>query len=136
MRRADRIVATARGLIGVPFRLHGRSCAHGLDCIGLVALVLEEAGHKGLGGDVVPVAYSVRGGTLARFAVAMQAAGLRRVRKARPGDLVLAQAAVAQFHLMIFAGDGHVHADAGLGRVVEMPGPPPWPVIAHFRWGR
>lgn len=136
MRRADRIVAAARRLIGVPFRLHGRSGVHGLDCIGLVALALEGAGHKGLGGDVVPVAYSVRGGTLARFAVAMQAAGLRRVRQARPGDLVLAQAAVAQFHLMIFTGESHVHADAGLGRVVEMPGPSPWPVIAHFRWGR
>lgn len=136
MRRADKIVAAARGMIGVPFRLHGRNGAHGLDCIGLVALALERGGHTGLGGDIVPVAYSVRGGTVARFAAAMQAAGLRRVRKARAGDLVLAQAAVAQFHLMIFTGESHVHADAGLGRVVEMPGPPPWPVIAHFRWGR
>jgi len=136
MMRAERIVAAARGLIGVPFRLHGRSGTHGLDCIGLVALALECAGHTSLGGGIVPVAYSVRGGTIARFMVAMQAAGLRRVRKVRPGDLVLAQAAVAQLHLMIFTGAGHVHADAGLGRVVEMPGPSPWPVIAHFRWGK
>lgn len=136
MRRADRIVAAARGLIGVPFRLHGRSGAHGLDCIGLAALALQGARHDGLTADIVPVAYSVRGGTVARFTQGMRVAGLRRVRKARAGDLVLSQAAVAQFHLMIFTGAGHVHADAGLGRVVEMPGPSPWPVIAHFRWGK
>ncbi len=136
MKRSERIVAAARGLIGAPFRLHGRSGAHGLDCIGLAALALSQAGHKGLGQGIVPVAYSVRGGTLERFVEAMRAAGLRRVRKARPGDLALAQAGIAQFHLMIFSGAGHVHADAGLGRVVEMPGPSPWPLIAHFRWGR
>lgn len=136
MKRRDRIVAAARRLIGAPFRLHGRNAVHGLDCIGLAALALEGAGHRGLSGGIVPAAYSVRGGTVERFAEAMRAAGLRRVRKGRPGDLVLAQAAVAQFHLMIFSGGGHVHADAGLGRVVEMPGPSPWPVIAYFRWGR
>lgn len=136
MKRADRIVAAAHRLVGVPFRLHGRNSATGLDCIGLAVAVLEGAGHKGLDGGIVPVAYSVRGGTVERFAAAMHAAGLRRVQKAHPGDLVLAQAGVAQFHLMIFSGDGHIHADAGLGRVVEMPGPSPWPVIAHFRWGK
>ena len=136
MKRGDKIVAAARGLIGVPFRLHGRSAAHGLDCIGLATQALEQAGHDGLSGGIVPVAYSVRGGTVARFAAGMSAAGLRPVRKAQVGDLVLAQAAVAQFHLMIVTGAGHVHADGGLGRVVEMPGPSPWPVIAHFRWGR
>lgn len=59
MRRADRIVMAARGLIGVPFRLHGRSGAHGLDCIGLAALALLGAGLDGLTGDIVPVAYGV-----------------------------------------------------------------------------
>jgi cell wall-associated NlpC family hydrolase len=49
MKRGDKIVAAARGLIGVPFRLHGRSAAHGLDCIGLATQALEHAqGMTGL----------------------------------------------------------------------------------------
>lgn len=136
MKRADRIVAAARGLIGAPFRLHGRSAHTGVDCIGLAVLALGRAGHKGLTGDSVPAAYSVRGGTMERFVEGMLALGLRKVRTARPGDLVLAQAGVAQFHLMIATPGGHVHADASLGRVIEMPGAAPWPVLSQFRWGR
>lgn len=136
MKRAERIVGAARALVGVPFRLHGRSAQTGVDCIGLAVLALARAGHKGLGGDAVPMAYSVRGGTLERFVDGMRAAGLRTIRTARAGDLVLARAGVAQFHLMIATGAGHVHADASLGKVVEMPGVSPWPVLAQFRWGR
>ncbi len=135
MRRAEKIVAGARALVGVPFRLHGRNAQTGVDCIGLAVLALARAGHKGLGGDAVPAAYSVRGGTAERFTKGMGALGLRSVRAARPGDIVLAQAGVAQFHLMIVTQAGHVHADASLGRVVEIPGLSPWPVIARFRWG-
>jgi uncharacterized protein YfaT (DUF1175 family) len=61
---------------------------------------------------------------------------LRPVRAARPGDLVLVRAGVAQFHLMIATHGGHVHAHAGLGLVVEMPGVSPWPVLGRWRWGR
>ncbi len=43
----------------------------------------------------------------------------------RPGPL--------QLHLMIGTGAGFVHAHAGLGRVVEMPGVSPWPVIGWWR---
>lgn len=138
MRRAERIVAAARALAmaGAPFRLHGRNAQTGLDCIGLGMMALQKAGHKGLTDAKVPAAYSVRGGTVQQFAAAMRALGLRPVRVSRPGDLVLAQAGVAQFHLMIVTDAGHVHADASLGKVVEMPGASPWPVIAYFRWGR
>lgn len=134
MKRAERIVAAARACVGVPFRLHGRSVETGLDCIGLAVLALARAGHKRLG--AVPGAYSIRGGSVARFAQAMEAVGLRRVRCERPGDLLLVQAGAAQFHLMIVTGDGHVHAHAGLGRVVEMPGASIWPVLARWRWGK
>lgn len=136
MKRAERIVAAARALIGAPFRLHGRSAETGVDCIGLAVLVLGRAGHQRLGSGSVPAAYSVRGGTLERFVAGMRAIGLRRVHAPRPGDLVLTRAGVAQFHLMVATGVGHVHADASLGKVVEMPGHSPWPVIAQFRWGR
>ncbi|MBP6031620.1 MAG: peptidoglycan endopeptidase [Sphingobium sp.] len=136
MKRAERMVFAARAMIGAPFRLHGRNPPTGLDCIGLALRVLEQAGHKRLGGGMIPAAYSVRGGTAEQFGKTMRAAGLRAVRRAKAGDLVLAQAGVAQFHLMIRTDAGHVHADASLGKVAEMPGASPWPVIAYFRWGR
>lgn len=135
MLRAERIVAAARALVGAPFRLHGRDAATGVDCIGLAVLALERAGHRGVGA-IAPAAYSVRGGDMARFAAGFENAGLRRVRQCRAGDLVLARAGVAQFHLMIACVGGHIHAHAGLGRVVEMPGPSPWPILALYRWGR
>lgn len=135
MERADRILAAARGMVGVPFRLHGRSRETGVDCIGLALLALADAGWR-QAGALSPPRYSMRGGHPARFENGLRAAGLRPVRKGRPGDLVLVQAGVAQVHLMIATGDGHVHAHAGLGQVVEMPGPSPWPVIGHYRWGK
>ena len=135
MKRRDRIVAAARALVGAPFRLHGRSAETGVDCLGMVVLALAKAGHCGLH-RAVPDAYSVRGGSLGAFAEVFHALGLRRVRKHRPGDLMLVKAGVAQFHLMIVTDSGHVHAHAGLGHVVEMPGASPWPVIGRWRWGR
>lgn len=125
---------SARGLVGVPFRLHGRSAQTGVDCIGLAVLALSQAGCTNARN--APDRYTMRGGTLERFDEGMRACGLRRVRNARPGDLVLVQAGVAQFHLLIALNDGHVHAHAGLGRVVEMPGPSLWPQVARWRWGR
>ena len=135
MRRQDRIVAAARDLIGAPFRLHGRNVRTGVDCIGLAVLSLERAGHRRVT-MLAPERYSIRGGRPADFAESLMRAGLRRARTARPGDLVLVEADVAQFHLMIATGSGHVHAHAGLGLVVEMPGASPWPVLGNWRWGR
>lgn len=135
MKRGDKIVEAAHALVGTPFRLHGRDPITGIDCIGLAMLALERAG-KGRLRPLVPARYSIRGGALERFVQILQAAGLRPVRHGKPGDLVLVRAGVAQFHLMIMSGAGHVHAHAGLGRVVEMPGPSPWPVIATYRWGK
>ena len=52
--RMDRIVAAARDLVGVRFRLQGRSRASGVDCVGLAALAL--AGCSGGGRAAHPVA--------------------------------------------------------------------------------
>lgn len=121
----SRIVARARRLIGVRFRPQGRSAETGLDCLGLAAAALRVA--------EVPRDYSLRGGSEARLAQGLAAAGLRPITKARPGDLMVMAAGAGQLHLGLFTGAGIVHADAGLGRVVERPGEPPWPVLSIWR---
>lgn len=117
------VVERARAMIGVPFRLHGRSEA-GLDCVGLAAVAL---------GRKAPCAYGLRSGDVARAEGWLRAAGLRLVTVAQPGDLALVRSGPLQLHLMIGTGAGFVHAHAGLGRVVEMPGVSPWPVIGWWR---
>jgi murein DD-endopeptidase / murein LD-carboxypeptidase len=113
----------ARALVGAPFRLHGRDPATGLDCVGVAALVFGV-------GDV-PRGYSVRTADGAGVAALIDAAGVRRVRREPvAGDLVLLKSGPAQCHLAVITQAGFVHADAGIGRVVETPGPLPWPVIS------
>ncbi|KQN00858.1 hypothetical protein ASE85_09570 [Sphingobium sp. Leaf26] len=121
------IVERARAMIGVPFRLHGRS-GSGLDCVGLAAVALGRDGASD-----VPCAYGLRSGDVARAEGWLRAAGLRPVTVARPGDLALVRPGPLQLHLMIGTGTGFVHAHAGLGRVVEMPGVSPWPVLGWWR---
>jgi murein DD-endopeptidase / murein LD-carboxypeptidase len=112
-----------RALVGAPFRLHGRDPETGLDCVGVAALVF--------GVRDVPRGYSVRTADGASVAALIDAAGLKRVRREPgAGDLVLLKSGPAQCHLVVMTAAGFVHADAGIGCVVETPGPPPWPVIA------
>ena len=127
--RTDRIVAAARDLVGVRFRLQGRSRASGVDCVGLAALALAEAGHEA----AVPRGYGLRSGDEALARGWLAEAGLVAVERSQPGDLILVRPGPLQLHLMILVPGGHVHAHAGLGRVVETPGPSPWPFIGHWR---
>ena len=129
---ADRgwiLAQEALGLIGVPFRLHGRSPETGVDCVGLVTLAARRAGHSG----AVPDRYALRGGRLDEIHCWLKAGGLRSVDEMRAGDVALVEAGVRQFHLMVFTGGGFVHAHAGLRRVVEVPGISPWPVLSIWR---
>ena len=123
--RADTIVARARALVGVRFRAQGRCAAGGLDCIGLAAAALEL--------DGVRRDYALRGGRGARLAEELRLAGLAPVSCAEAGDLLVMQAGPGQLHLGIWTGAGLIHADAGLKRVVERPGSPPWPVAEVWR---
>lgn len=125
MSGVDGVVARARALVGVPFRLHGRCARLGVDCVGLAMLAL--------GREDAPDTYGLRMGDAGRAAAWLAAAGLRQVDEARPGDLALVRAGPMQLHLMIHVPGGFVHAHAGLRRVVEMPGPSPWPVIGCWR---
>lgn len=125
----DRIAAEALGLVGVPFRLHGRSTLTGLDCVGLAALAVVRAG--GTIGSLPD--YQLRGMSAARAGQGLWAAGFAPVEAASPGTLLMAQSGPMQLHLMVWTARGLVHADAGLGRVVLMPSPSPWPVLGQWR---
>ena len=124
----ERVAAAALAMVGTRFRLHGRDPRDGLDCVGLVAHALAASGWIG----EVPTGYALRGGDPARVTVMLDGL-LPRGDGSRPGAILLAAPGPAQLHLAIRTADGIVHADAGLRRVVERPGPPPWPIIAAWQ---
>jgi cell wall-associated NlpC family hydrolase len=118
------IVAAARACVGVRFRLHGRSRDTGLDCVGVAALAY--------GRDRVPAGYALRGGDVGQILATIDALGFERAETLRPADLLLLCPGPHQLHLAILTDRGFIHADAGLRRVTEVPGPPRWPEFA--RW--
>ena len=119
--------ARARSLVGCRFRPQGRSTVHGLDCVGLAAIVYEVRGEQ------VPAAYRLRGSNLPILLDGLKPY-FRSVAASRAtgGDLLLFDAGRDQLHLAVKTDAGFVHADARLG-VVETPGDPPWPVLRAFR---
>jgi len=128
MRPGERSLAAARAALGVRFRLHGRD-GTGLDCVGLAALAMRAEGFEG----EVPCGYALRTGDGERVRRVIDATGLVPAIEERPGDLLLVRAGPGQLHLAIAADHGVIHADAQLRRVVERPGPIPWPVIGRWR---
>jgi hypothetical protein len=114
-------VERARALKGVRFRLHGRG--DGLDCVGVIAAVF---------GADAPTGYALRGGD-PEVAAALLDARFARADALSAGDVVLMVTGPGQLHLGVWTGEGLVHADAGLRRVVERPGVPPWPVLGMWR---
>jgi cell wall-associated NlpC family hydrolase len=123
------LAAAAERLVGVPFRLHGRDPERGVDCIGLVIVVLEAVGRPA---RVPP--YRLRMREIGGLVAAASHAGLvEAFGPVRPGDVVLVRPGPAQHHLAIAAsGSGFIHAHSGLGQVVLTPGPLPW--AEERRW--
>ena len=122
----------ALSLCGAAFRLHGRDAEHGLDCIGLAEQCLLAVDTV----DGVPNGYSIRGGSEESIDNFMAGLGFERFAPETcpcEGDLVLVRPSPVQWHFMIRALDGFVHAHASLGKVVFCPGDAPWPIVAIFR---
>lgn len=127
-----RLAAAALDLVGCPFRLHGRDPATGLDCVGLVAASLERIGRM----VDAPSDYRLHGGCLDRFDGWAAMYGLEpapAATKGAPGDVLLCEPGVRQFHVLLDADALLVHAHIGLGRVVATPLPAPWAVRRRWR---
>ncbi|WP_067737902.1 NlpC/P60 family protein [Novosphingobium naphthalenivorans] len=126
-----KLAQAARGLTGVPFRLHGRDPQRGLDCIGVL-----EAACRACGINVrLHVRYTLHARSLPPLAGIARLLGLTETQgRAEPGDVLLVRPGPCQHHLVIAAGaDRFVHAHAGLRRVVEGPLPATWPTARHWR---
>jgi cell wall-associated NlpC family hydrolase len=124
----ERAVAAAAAAVGTRFRLHGRDPQYGLDCVGLAGLAMRAAGFEGN----IPCGYALRGGVAADFVALIDGEPLVRTARPEPGDVMLFAIDAMQFHVAVLTPGGFTHADAMLGRVVERPGPPPWPMIAAW----
>jgi cell wall-associated NlpC family hydrolase len=127
----DAIVARARALVGTRFRLQGRCRSNGMDCVGAAAAA------GGVDAALVRRDYPLRGTSLEELERELIRLGLQAVGEeaAEPGDIAVFAPGPAQLHLGVFTGSSLVHADAGLGRVVERPLPPPWPLLGFWRFG-
>lgn len=117
----------ARALIGTRFRVQGRD-ADGLDCIGLVLQAFdlpEESARRN---------YRLRGQHRDEMEQGLRR-HFRRIRRCqrRAGDVLLLRVAEDQLHLAVCTDAGFVHAHARIGKVVETPGDPEWPVLAVYR---
>ncbi|WP_338467038.1 peptidoglycan endopeptidase [Novosphingobium sp. ZN18A2] len=121
------LAEAALGLVGTPFRLHGRDPSIGLDCVGLVGEAMRRAGFD----PSLPEGYRLRVQSVARWLRLAATSGL--VPVARDGDVILLRTHPLQPHLAVIVPGGIVHAHAGLGRTTFLPGPIPWPVERRWR---
>ena len=133
--RADRFVAAARELVGVPYRHAGRN-EHGVDCGGVIILAARAAGLLPPDWDVLPYSPIID--------VGMILDGLRKwcepvERPGEPeaGDILLMRILRRNQHLAIASGGGSIiHCYTAAGRVVEHPLTGHWrqAIVGIFRW--
>ena len=125
--------AAAAALSGIPFRLHGRDPATGLDCVGLVVAALERCGRQA----VAPEGYALRALSVAPLLGFAERNGFSAHDPRTPtqaGNLVLLRLSAIQAHLAIALDhDRFVHAHAGLRKVVIESGLLPGETIARWR---
>ena len=127
----ERFASAAERLAGTPFRPHGRTAEHGLDCVGVVLAALRSCG---ITADVARP-YGLRNASISTFLPLAAQLGLAKAQgPPRRGDVLLVIAGPAQHHLLVVTGaDRFVHAHAGLRRVVVQRGIAAWPCARHWR---
>ena len=128
---AARFAQAAERYAGVRYRLHGRDRAYGVDCAGLVAAALEDAGREAR----LPQNYALRNRSMRGWAGAASLNGFAAsAGPVKRGDVLLFLTGPAQFHVAIAtASDRIVHAHAGLRRVAVQPLPAEWHIAGHWR---
>ena len=127
------LAQAAAELVGTPFRLHGASAEHGVDCVGLVACALARIGRE----PHRPQGYGLRNSHIDHHLAFAALNGLVQADgPLQSGDVMLVVPGPGQHHLLIAEDLSHfIHAHAGLRKVVRMPGPLPWPIEQHWRLG-
>lgn len=125
------LVEAAVGLLGAPFRLHGRDPATGLDCVGVVCAALAATGAK----PMVPRGYSLRNVAVDQWLDMATRSGLvPSAGPIMPGEVLLVAVGACQHHLAIAEDrDGIIHAHAGLRQVVRQRRDPDWLICAKWR---
>lgn len=120
--------ARARALVGCRFRAQGRDRLTGLDCVGVLVETF------GIAASTVPRTYRLRGHHR-KLIERELGAHFRKVARTqrRSGDVMLLDVAAGQLHLAVSTDCGFVHADARLGKIVETPGEPAWPLCGVWR---
>ena len=122
----------ALGLVGTPYRLHGRSAATGLDCVGVIAAALRGSGH----GCDLPTGYRLRTG---EWAGADDWAARNNFGPAtgelEVGDVLMLSPGPGQLHLAVIGPDPTkiVEAHAGLRKVVLNPSPRAHAALRRWR---
>jgi hypothetical protein len=126
------IAARACAVVGTRFRPQGRTAREGVDCVGVAAFAC------GIPGERVPRDYALRGEALAEIENRLEDLGCRRVEghSLELGDIALCRPGPAQYHMVVIAPFGFVHADAGLRRVVQRPYPIPWTLVSAWRFAK
>jgi cell wall-associated NlpC family hydrolase len=128
MQRSE-IVARARALIGVRFRLQGRDPEFGLDCIGVVMMAARIPRNR------VRRDYGLHSCDPEQLNAEFDWAGFVRIApaEAEEGDVLVVRPGPTALHVVILTGSGYLHADARLRKVVEVPGEMPWPTVSAWR---
>lgn len=115
MSNVDRMIAAARACRGTPFHHQGRLAGVGLDCIGLIVVVLRAVG--------VEVAdrtdYNPRPDGVSLIA-ALEAHQAVRVKKIAAGDVLVFRYDQQPQHVALAVSDTRlIHSFAPAGKVVE-----------------
>ncbi len=129
--RGEQLARAAVQLIGIPYRLHGRDPATGLDCVGVLAASLDSIRQHW----ALPTGYTLRNRAFPGISAIASDCGFAEIQgKILAGDVLSVRPHACQLHFLIsIAQDRYVHAHAGLRRVALTPWVPEWTLERHFR---